>query len=287
MRVVLSVSVIAGMVLSSVSFLNAQVIQGLVVNALNGEPLADVSVVLLDKNGAIQRGYLTDVDGLYTLACPKSGTYTLRIGGMGFPTWDSPPMKVGKEQTVDFTVRLVPEGEESGLAGFKQRMKEGNGVFLSEKEIRKKGGTRFTDVLLNVKSVKVIQFDPDSVDVPAFGAGRRMFPTASTRDEDAPDFKTSTQYNTLRITGSHSGSESAGARTGGEPTAQCPPVLFVDGKWWGKIDNVGRNGPDYEILPSELVGLEIYTRQLVPPRFDTGLDSQCGVIVAWRKQSKK
>ena len=261
MRVVLSVSVIAGMVLSSVSFLNAQVIQGLVVNALNGEPLADVSVVLLDKNGAIQRGYLTDGDGLYTLACPKSGTYTLRIGGMGFPTWDSPPMKVAKEQTVDFTVRLVPEGEESGLAGFKQRMKEGNGVFLSEKEIRKKGGTRFTDVLLNVKSVKVIQFDPD--------------------------LNTSMRHNTVRLAGSHSGSENAGARQSGELTSECPPVLFVDGKWWGKIDNVGRNGPDYEILPSELVGLEIYTRQLVPPRFDTGLDSQCGVIVAWRKQSKK
>ncbi len=287
MRVVLSATVIAGMVLSSVSSLNAQVIEGLVINALNGDPLGDVSVVLIDKNGDIKRGYLTDVDGVYTLACPEPGTYKLRIGGAGFPTWDSPPLKVAKEQTVDFTVRLVPEGEESGLAGFKQRMKEGKGVFLSEKEIRNKGGSRFTDVLLNVKSVKVIRFDPDSTVAPGFGEGQRMLPTVSTRDQDAPSFKTSTTYNTVRVTGSHSGSENVGARQGGEPSAQCPPVLFVDGKWWGKIDRVGRNGPDYEILPSELVGLEIYTRQLVPQRFDTGLDSQCGVIVAWRKQSKK
>ena len=141
MRVVLAASVIAGMVLSSVSSLNAQVIQGLVLNALNGEPLGDVSVVILDKNGVIQRGYLTDVDGTYTLACPKPGTYKLRVGGMGFRTWDSPPMKMTEEQTVDYAVRLVPEGEDPGLAGFKQRMTEGNGVLLSEKEIPKEGGS--------------------------------------------------------------------------------------------------------------------------------------------------
>ncbi|MFQ5703609.1 MAG: carboxypeptidase-like regulatory domain-containing protein [Gemmatimonadales bacterium] len=286
MRVVRLVLTIV-VALSLASPTKAQTIKGKVLNALNGQPLGDVSLVLLDKNGAIKRGYLTDVDGVYELACPKAGTYTLRVGGAGFPTWDSAPMKIDKDQTVDFTVRLVAENAETGLEGFEQRRKEGKGVFLTEEDIRGRGGQRFTDVLINVKAVKVIDFDPDSVDAKGFAEGQHFIPTGGRSNADDPTIRSSRRHSTVRIVGSHSGSESAGFRQGREPSAQCPPVLFVDGKWWGPIDKVGRYGPDYELLPNDMVGIEIYTRQTVPQRFDSGRDALCGVIVVWTKGSKK
>ena len=281
MRVILTVTAAAAIISAPVAGLNAQVISGLVLNAANGEPIADASVVLLDKEGAIKRGYLTEADGLYTLICPKPGTYTLRVGGMGFPPWDSPPMKVAKDQTVDFTVRLFPEGAAgAGLEGFEVRREKGEGVFLTAQEIRKRGGTRFTDVLIGVKSVRLVDLDRRDAPPPTRG---------ETRDERAVETERTgqaTAYRTVRLAASHTDQEEAGSRQRGESKAECPPVLFVDGKWWGKIDYVGKNGPDYELLPSELIGIEIYTRSFVPQLFFTGRDSDCGVIVVWTKKGR-
>ncbi len=116
MRVITSVLVLVTLVPS----LNAQTIKGVILNSATKLPVADASVVLIDKNGAIKRGYLTDQDGAYTLMCPEPGTYTLRVGGAGFPTWDSQPMKVKGNETVEFTVRLVPDGS-SVIEGFLDR----------------------------------------------------------------------------------------------------------------------------------------------------------------------
>ena len=52
MRVIASVLVLVSLVPS----LNAQALKGVVLNAATGQPVADASVVLLDKNGAIKRG---------------------------------------------------------------------------------------------------------------------------------------------------------------------------------------------------------------------------------------
>ena len=46
-------------------------------------------------------------------------------------------------------------------------------------------------------------------------------------------------YLTVRLFGSHVGGIDAGARQELEAASDCPPVLFVDGKWWGSIDEAG------------------------------------------------
>ena len=98
-----------------------QVVAGIVVDGRDGQPLLDASVVLLDSRGEIKRGWLTDVDGVYQLMAPEPGRYTIRAGGPGLETWDSPPIQLDAGQELLMEIRLVPEGFYSGLAEFERR----------------------------------------------------------------------------------------------------------------------------------------------------------------------
>lgn len=254
--------------------LDAQVIQGVVLDAATSRTIADASVVLLDKNGKIRRGTLTEPDGTYSLVAPEAGKYTLRVGGYGYTSSDSAPVELEEGQTLEMTLRISKEGAApAGFEAFYQRKARGEGVFLTEEEIRSRGGSRFTDLLRNTAGVVVIPLPADT----GLGGGREY---------QTPREREPSGYFTVRLAGSHSGAEDAGARQAGESTSDCPPVLYVDGKWWGSIDKASEYGPDFRLLPEDVTGIEIYTRSVVPTEFDTGLDAKCGVIVVWRKQSR-
>ncbi|NIM49775.1 MAG: hypothetical protein GTN62_05900 [Gemmatimonadales bacterium] len=234
--------------------LAAQTVRGVVVNAATGDPVADASVVLLDSKGQIRRGTLTAPDGSFSLAIPENDTYTVRVGGAGYSTWDSQPMKLRTDEASELEVRLAPVGGETGwMEAFYQRRATGNGTFLTAQDIQERGGDRFTDIMQHLSGVSVV-------------------PLPGSRD-----------YFTVRLAGSHAGAERAGVRHRGERSGDCPPQLYVDGKWWGTIDDAGDRGPDFELLPRDLAGVEIYTAAVVPDEFYTGRESLCGVIAVWRK----
>ncbi len=236
--------------------LAGQQVTGKVFDATSGRPLADASVVLLDKAGTIVRGTLTEPDGSFALIAPQPGSCTLRVGGSGFETWNSPPVELREGASVNLDVRLFREGGSSALAVFHQRRALGEGVFLTEEEISARGGSRFTDLLLNVESVRIVALPND------------------------------TNYLTVRLFGSRVEGREVGARQRLEPGSDCPPVLFVDGRWWGSVDEAGATGPDLAFLPSTLVGIEIYTPTLVPAALKSGRDAEfCGVIGVWRRES--
>ena len=98
--------------------LRAQVIRGTVTS--NGAPLVDASVVLLDDEGNIRRGTLSEQNGTYELMCPGPGTYIVRVGGAGISTWNSQPVTVGDGETVELD---IPLGSAAGRCPHSTRMR--------------------------------------------------------------------------------------------------------------------------------------------------------------------
>lgn len=246
----------------------AQSVRGWVKNAATGQPVVDASVVLLNKDGRVVRGTLTEPDGGYRLVAPEKGRYKLRVGGAGFVAQDSPEIELRRDEVAELSFMLVPEGGLPGLAEFERRRALGEGIFLTEEDIAELGGNRFTSVLMHVPGVTLVPL----AELP--------------RERPVPDDSVAilSSYFTVRLAGSLYHRTPSGARQRGEPTDDCPPVLFVDGRWWGTIDDASPLGPDLELIPKELLGIEIFIPATVPRELDIGLQSRCGVIVVWRKR---
>ncbi len=228
----------------------AQTVKGFVKDMATNTPIADASVVLLDDRGRVQRGTLSEPDGSFVLVAPKSGKYQLRVGAAGYVTKNSTELELADDQLEEIDVLLVSETE-SGPPGFDTRRRLGKGIFLTPADWDKHGSTRFTDVF---------RFTPGVTVVPMGGS-----------------------YSTIRIKPDRG---TAGVRHVMEEGGACVPVLFVDGTWWGPIDEASGTGPDQVLLPADLVAIEIYNHpSVLPDQFDSGRDAQnCGVVVVWRKQ---
>ncbi len=225
----------------------AQVVTGSVVDGETRAPIADVSVVLLDGAGRVQRGILTEVDGTFTLSAPAAGRYTIRCGAFGYETKDSPPLKLEKGTSHELTMVLYSEDRSWPPPDFYQRMNLGEGVFLTPEDIEARGGSRFTDLLRHLPGVQVVLYGRrDALGTPGVGGAMEYF--------------------TVRLRGL--------------------PVLFVDGIWWGSINDASDLGPDGAFAPGDIAAVEIYRHpSIVPEVFNIGRDIEGGVIVVWRRRS--
>ena len=267
--------------------LHSQTMRGTVKDGNNGVPIADASVVLMDSDGKIQRGTLTEPDGTFILVAPDEGLYTLRVGAASYAVQNTPPLSVleGQEAQVDILLRSedLPSGPPPGFA---QRMARGEGQFITREQIDQSPGDRFTDIF---------QFTPAVAVVP-MPAGSRMNASEST-----PGYMTgysrrsdelsggARQYMTLRIkAGRDFKNRVVGAVQQGEPVNECVPVIWVDGIWWGNIDRAGPDGPDGAFALGDIEAIEVYNHpSILPDQFNSGRDSLCGVVIVWRKQSNK
>ena len=271
-------AIIAGFMSAMVTLttpLAAQIIRGVVVDANTSQPVADASVVLLDAAGKIQRGTLTEADGTYALVCPREGSYTVRVGGPGLSTWDSPPIRVGKDETVDFEIRAHREGA-GVIEAFERRRASRDGTFLTAEEIEAKHAERFSEIFRHVAGVNVVPL-PANERHQAMAADNPNLLVDRTRGVIEG-------YFTLRLAGSNYQAMNAGARQRGEAYHDCPPVLWVDGQWWGSLDEAAETGPDFKLLPSDIAAVEVYTPTQVPAELNSGRDAElCGVVSVWRK----
>ena len=66
-------------------------------------------------------------------------------------------------------------------------------------------------------------------------------------------------------------------------------MYFVgNGIWWGNIDAASDYGPNGAITPGDVEAIEVYNHpSILPPQFDTGKETLCGVIVVWRKPPRE
>jgi len=263
--------------------LAAQTVSGTVKHGGTGEPIADASVVLLDRNGRVQRGTLTEPDGTFSLVAPEKGNYALRIGAMGFVTRDTPPLRIEGDDARPLEILLTPEDESGRLGGFAERMARGEGIFITREDINARSGNRFTDIMRFVPGVSVIPLPEgerlnDWTSTPGFNTD------ISRRDEADPGGVT--QFSTIRVkAGQDFRNRNAGAVQRGETANDCAPVLWVDGLWWGSVDEASPRGPDLALLPDDIEAIEIYSHpSILPEQFNSGRDALCGVVVVWRKQ---
>ncbi|MCA1790254.1 MAG: carboxypeptidase-like regulatory domain-containing protein, partial [Thioalkalivibrio sp.] len=67
-----------------------QVVQGQVLDEATNAPVAAATVELLSSGGDRLRTVSTDEDGRFTIPAPRSGSYRLRAGRVGFHTVTTP-----------------------------------------------------------------------------------------------------------------------------------------------------------------------------------------------------
>ena len=236
--------------LGAVLPVDAQTIQGTVVDQKTDSPIQFASVALVTKEGSVTKIAITDSEGAYRLTAPDPGIYSLRVDAAGYNTLNGIQFRARVSQLLTFDLRVwdltelapvVVEAEREPFApgpleGFYERQTLGRGHFIDREEMESQGSARFTDVLRNVPLVRVVPV----------------------RSSYTIRFK-----NVARISG------------------DCPPVLWVDNVKWGSIDLDG--GPDRELFPSDLEGIEIYSPTQVPAQF-ISTDAVCGVVVVWTKR---
>jgi Carboxypeptidase regulatory-like domain len=249
--------------------LEAQVITGVIVDAASGQRLADASITLLDKKGKLVAGRLSEPDGSYSIPAPGPGKYTLRSGGYGYMPWDSPEIELAEGETIEFPVQLMKEGTGAGLEAFERRRLAGVGLFLLDEDLRGKGEL-FTDLLRNVEGVQIVDI---------------LVETRETRAGERERSGSDVGHHTVRLVAGQQ-NFNAGARQGLERDDDCPPLIYINGAWAGIIDRLSTTGPDKDIIADEVIAIEIFQRNEIPPEFDLGRQSKCGVISVWKENAR-
>lgn len=259
--------------LVSLSFItvpvHAQSVKGVVRDAGSGTSVADASVVLLDRKGRVQRGTLTEPDGSFLLVAPEEGEYTVRVGAAGYATKDSPPLRLESDQVAELDVLLISTDPAGGPPGFQQRMQAGEGEFLTREDIENSGAHLFTELL---------RFTPGVTVVPLPNPAWRD--SVLEQEEQRRDFGSDF---TIRLKTQRA---QAGFRHRLEASEDCVPVLWVDGVWWGPVDEASERGPDPKLIPSDLEAIELYNHpSSLPQQFNSGREAEeCGVVVVWTRE---
>jgi hypothetical protein len=227
--------------------LSSQVVQGRVVDAVSGEPVAAASVELLAGQEEVQVHVSSGDDGRFMLRARSPGTFRIRSGRIGFQTVTTPPFDLVRDEEpleveVLLGVEAIPlaplvvvsdrpaqvEHLRLHIRGFHERRNTwgekgmGFGQFLGPEELEAKILFQASDALRDLRGVRV------------GGAGGRR------------------QQILFR-------------------DGRCPPRLYVDGVW---VRDGDLNGV---VSPSEILAMEIYLGMTGPPEFV----DECGAIVVW------
>jgi hypothetical protein len=203
----------------------------------------------------------------------------LRVGAAGYETKDSPEFQVEGNGTAEITVLLISNTATGGPPGFDVRRSQGKGIFLTREDIENASASQFTEVLRYVPGVTVVPLPPSA------NTGRPPSIAQTGAGVDPQDSLEIARggragFNTIRIKPDRA---TAGVTHVGEGPADCVPVLYVNGAWWGPIDESGDSGPDGRFVPSDIEAIEIYNHpSVLPDQFNSGKEAQdCGVVVLW------
>jgi len=227
----------------------SQMVEGRVLEAESGEPVAAAVVELLDTRGDVRLGVSSDTEGRFVLRAQGTGTYRIRAGRIGFQSVTTSAFDLVRDEgpfevevllgieAVPLTPLVVVSDRPPRvphlrlhIRGFHERRRTwgeegmGFGQFLGPEELEKRILFQASDALRDLRGVRV------------GGAGGRR------------------QQVLFR---------------GG----RCPPPVYVDGV------RVGFGNPDGIVATPEILAIEVYLGVTGPPEFvgATG----CGAIVIW------
>lgn len=230
----------------------AQTVQGHVTDHQTGQGVADATVLLLNEDGAIRNMSLTDATGAYSIVAPGTGRYSLRVDAAGYNTLNGDVFLVpaGRTLDVDLEIWSLTELEPVVVEAEEEPFAPGPLAGFYERMEGARGeflSREDIEMKGATRFTEILRLVPGVAIVPLRGS----------------------QY-TVRMKGT--------TRLAGD----CPPELWVDNTRWGSID-IG-DGPDRELFPSDIEGIEVYTPSRVPAEFASG-NSMCGAIVVWTKRA--
>jgi hypothetical protein len=102
-------AVVVSVSLALVGPLQAQTVQGRVLQSPPGTPIAGALVVLQDSGETDLARTASSASGGYALAAGRAGRFTLVVRQIGWRTWRSPPFDLAAGQSYSLTVRVEAE----------------------------------------------------------------------------------------------------------------------------------------------------------------------------------
>jgi len=235
-------------------------IVGRVIDDLTADPLTQAEVVVLSPDGAVLDRIQTDETGIFEVEVKRTYAVRIRVERFGYTTNTTPLLYFDKRLFFQVEVRLAPDTillaplevvawsempEDAVLEGYKRRLENGLGIYITREAVEARNPTYVTDMLREVPGVQVT----------GTGAGTRAvvrMGRASSRECATQIFVDGFLIN--RRTTSLGNSR---------------PMDF-------RIDDV--------VSPGSVEGIEIYRGlSTVPPEF-LNPDSECGVIAIWTRR---
>ena len=231
----------------------AQEIRGRVVNRTTGLAVPGASMLLLNETGQVQKMAITDATGGYSIIAPSPGHYAFRVDASGYSRHDEPQFSVLAGRILELEIRIWDLTELEPVVVTAESTSFAPGPLEGFYERRERGRGQY-----------VTRQQIEMMGVNRFTDILRMTPSVDIVSRGG------TQY-TIRIKGTN--------RAGRD----CAPLLWVDNVRWGSVDLDGE-GPDRELFPIDIEGIEVYRPSAVPMEF-SGFDSACGAVVVWTKRA--
>ena len=145
----------------------AQAIQGRVIDTGTRQPVATVELNLVQGERVVARA-VSDSLGRFMLYAATAGSYHLTASRVGYADAKTQTLQLNVEQTVlaelELSVTAVPIAPLTVTAardpylestGFYERMRTGNGYYMTDKQIQAKAAGTIVDVLRSARGVKI------------------------------------------------------------------------------------------------------------------------------------
>lgn len=267
-----SLTILSGLtILALAGRVEAQVVQGAVLDATSGRPVGAAMVELVDSMGGAVASAHTGTRGLFMLRAPSPGRYRVRARSIGYADFTSDPFAISEAQEAWAEVRLgvspvpvepleaVAEGrvEELQKVGFYRRLHQGTGLFLQREEIEEKKASLVTELLYGLPGVRVFPTDAASGEYDVIMRGAR----------------------TRRLV-------NAGAQA--EKGAPCFPTVVLDGLvvrrgGYGDARTMETGRWNELVPPAQVEAIEVYPSGNGLPVQYGGMTSPCGAILIWTR----
>lgn len=253
--------------LVATSGLDAQTLEGRVLDEATDAVIAGALVTLTGMDGSVVAVVHTDQDGVFRFDEPDPAglSYDLRVEHMGYGparaqlTFDpNRPLQVDvllspAAVPVDSVVVTATPNTLLTSVGFEERRERGGAVFIDRTEIAQRSATRITDLLRGRPGVRVISIGMEE-DIRVGASGRSL---------NSSDCQPAVWINGSRV------------RSAGEPEvnrASSGSTIRVDPSLTELIS------------PEDIEGIEVYTGPAgLPVQFrDRHVD--CGVVLIWTRR---
>ncbi|MEX2282599.1 MAG: carboxypeptidase regulatory-like domain-containing protein [Gemmatimonadota bacterium] len=243
------------LLLAQFTGVGAQSVRGRVTDEASKAPAAGTDVQLLNADGSKAVSVLADDSGRFVVKAPRSGTYRVQFGRIGYASRITPATYLSDRQTYDIEIALQPSAVQVAAVvvkieprvraleqvGYYSRKRVGQGHFIERSTIDQRMGAATSDIFQGITGVRLV----------SRGSAR----------------------------GSHVMLR-AGITVSIRSPRYCPATVFIDG---GPVNAPGEHFDFEAVHLTDIEAIEVYKGPSeVPPQYG-GAEAACGVILIWRR----